>query len=95
MTDNAVRSALEAEKKFLSVDAERYLYEMRERAYYDHESAMYSTRQDGIEFGMEQERMQTAERLFGMGMSAEIVCEGTGLSSEKVEEIRKCLMRNS
>ncbi len=92
MTDAAVRSALEAEKKFLSVDAKRYLYEMRERAYYDHESAMYSARQDGMEMA----NIRTAENLFGMGMSAEIVCEATGLSSEKVEEIRqRRLMRKS
>ncbi len=82
MTDAAVKSALEAEEKFLSVEAERYLYEMREKAYYDYKSGMYSARQDGIE----QERRRNVRSFLQNGVSPEIVKKSMGLSDEDLKK---------
>ncbi len=114
MTDNAVKTALEAEEKILSSEAERYLYEMREKAYYDYKSGMYFARQVGFaegfaksyaeclaeacadrEEGIKLGYLLAVKELLGMKIPVSIICEGTGLSKEKVEMIRKCLMRKS
>ena len=43
--------------------------------------------QKGIEQGAEQKAIETAKKLFSMGLSLEQVSEGTGLSLEKVQEL--------
>ena len=43
--------------------------------------------QKGIEQGAEQTKIETAKKLFSMGLSVEQVSEGTGLSLEKVQEL--------
>ena len=41
----------------------------------------------GIEQGVKQNKIETAKKLFSMGLSVEQVSEGTGLSLEKVQEL--------
>ena len=42
---------------------------------------------EGIEQGIEQTKIETAKKLFSMGLSLEQVAEGTGLPLEKVKEL--------
>ena len=43
---------------------------------------------EGIEQGIEQTKIETAKKLFSMGLSLEQVAEGTGLPLEKVKELK-------
>ena len=43
---------------------------------------------EGIEQGTEQTKIETAKKLFSMGLSLEQVAEGTGLPLEKVKELK-------
>ncbi len=86
MTDAAVRTAIKAEEKFLSDKDSRYYYEMREKAYYDHKSAMYSARQEGIEMGMKQERRRIVRNLLQNGFSPEFVKKAMELSDEDLKK---------
>ena len=42
---------------------------------------------EGIEQGAEQTKIETAKKLFSMGLSLEQVAEGTGFPLEKVKEL--------
>ncbi len=43
--------------------------------------------EQGIEQGAEKTKIETAKKLFSMGLSLEQVAEGTGLPLEKVKEL--------
>ena len=47
MSEPAIQKALQAEQVFLQSEKERYLYEMREKAIRDHESAMFAAQKKG------------------------------------------------
>ena len=43
---------------------------------------------EGLAEGIEQTKIETAKKLFSMGLSLEQVAEGTGLPLEKVKELK-------
>ena len=93
-----IRKALTAEEIFLKQDKERYLYEMREKALWDELSQLEGAREDGIQIGRAEGKLEglqegeskalqkTALRLLDMGMQTEDVAKATGLS---VDDVRK------
>ena len=44
-------------------------------------------KEEGFSQGVKQNKIETAKKLFSMGLSVEQVSEGTGLSLEKVQEL--------
>ncbi len=96
MRDATVKNAFEAEKAFLSSETARYLYDLREKADRDHDSEVYSAkeegrqegRQKGRQEGREEERIQTVEKLLAEKVSVALIQRVTGLPVESIEEIR-------
>ena len=58
----------------------------RKEAYDD---GLETGRKQGIERGIEQEKINTAKKLLSMGLSIEQISEGTGLSLEQVKKLQE------
>lgn len=89
MKDENITKALEAEKKFLSDDQARYIYELREKGKRDWISGIKKAEKRGIEQGIEQERRSIAEKLLAKGIDVSEVAEMTELPESEILKLLK------
>lgn len=93
--DASIQKAIEAEKKFLSDEQARYLYDMREKAEMDYLSSIATARdralQEGMERGMERgaekERSLTVQKMVSCGMSIDEIAKIYGVSRSEIEKL--------
>jgi len=93
MNVNEIRSAKDELIRMSNDSKQREIYDMRSKILKDKVSALNKAkeegREEGIEEGREKEKIQNAKNLLAMGVESKIVAAGTGLSIEKVEELKK------
>ena len=56
-------------------------------AYRDIKNSNNTAKEEGREEGIAKEKLATAKRLLGMGLTQEQVAKGTGLSIEEIERL--------
>ena len=56
-------------------------------AYRDIKNSIDTAKEEGREEGVAKEKLATAKRLLGMGLTQEQVAKGTGLSIEEIERL--------
>ena len=56
-------------------------------AYRDIKNSIDTAKQEGREEGVANEKLATAKRLLGMGLTQEQVAKGTGLSIKEIEKL--------
>jgi predicted transposase/invertase (TIGR01784 family) len=74
----------------------RLLYESREKALIDEQARLYGARKEGKEEGIVEGRaegkaetqIETARRFLAMGVSVEMVAQGTGLTEKEVRDLQ-------
>ena len=62
-------------------------YEDSLKAYRDIKNSIDTAKEEGREEGIAKEKLATAKRLLGMGLTQEQVAKGTGLSIEDIERL--------
>ncbi len=103
MRDPVIQSSIEEEKKFLSDEAARYLYDMRERFVTDQLSGIASARAEGLkagraegraeglkagrEEGREEEKLCIARAMILSGMEPSKVAAYTELSGDQLRRL--------
>lgn len=93
--DKLIYDAISAETLFMSNPTTRMQYEKHEEYLLDVTSAIYNSREEGIEIGVEigvnKEKYRIAMNMLNKGMSVENIKEISGLSIEEIENIKKNL----
>lgn len=97
MKDENITKALEAEKKFLSDDQARYIYELREKGKRDWISGMKKAEKRGMKIGIEQgieqgkfnKAIVIAEKLLAKGAEIKEVAEMTELPESEILKLLK------
>ena len=56
-------------------------------AYRDIKNSIDTAKEEGSEEGVAKEKLATAKRLLGMGLTQEQVAKGTGLSIKEIEKL--------
>ena len=56
-------------------------------AYRDIKNSIDTAKEEGREEGVDKEKLATAKRLLGMGLTQEQVAKGTGLSIKEIEKL--------
>lgn len=57
------------------------------KAYRDIKNSIDTAKEEGREEGIAKEKLATAKRLLGMGLTQEQVAKGTGLSIKEIEKL--------
>lgn len=57
------------------------------KAYRDIKNSIDTAKEEGREEGVAKEKLATAKRLLGMGLTQEQVAKGTGLSIKEIEKL--------
>ena len=92
--DNAIFSkAHEEYKRFVQDDEMTTLYEARLRGQLDYDSGMAAAKEKGekvgIEKGIEKEKIEISQQMILNGMADATIRKITGLSKEKIKELRR------
>jgi len=89
--DNTILKAQERQDHISSDEDALLIYEMRQKAQWDHISEMNYAREEGMKEGLEkgtqEERFRTASNFKKLGVSLEIIAQATGLSVEEIDGI--------
>lgn len=64
-------------------------------AYRDIKNSIDTAKEEGREEGVAKEKLATAKRLLGMGLTQEQVAKGTGLSIKEIENLFKFKRKQS
>ncbi|MCD1258985.1 Rpn family recombination-promoting nuclease/putative transposase [Paenibacillus athensensis] len=76
--------------EYLSQDAEaRRMYEMRQKALHDEASMLEGARAEGESIGRSKEKLEVAQNMLDKGMDVTTIAELTGLSSEKLVNLKR------
>lgn len=67
----------------------RMEYEARQKALFDYNQFMYEAEQRGREEGREEEKLAIAKNFIALGLPTDTIVQGTGLSAEAIEKMRK------
>lgn len=71
----------------------RMEYEARQKALFDYNQFMYEAeqrgREEGKEEGREEEKLAIAKNFIALGLPTDTIVQGTGLSAEAIEKMRK------
>ena len=62
-------------------------------AYRDIKNSIDTAKEEGREEGVAKEKLATAKRLLGMGLTQEQVAKGTGLSIEEIERLVQTIIK--
>ena len=93
MTTPAIKEAVEFEDTFLQNKIERRAYEQREKAIRDYNSTILYNRQErlkeGLKKGAEDKAIEIALKMLENGSDINFIADVTGLSIEKINEIKK------
>lgn len=89
LKDMNITKALEAEKKFLSNEQARYIYDLREKSRRDWVSGLANAEERGIEQGIERGKLAIAEKMLSRGNSVKEVIELTDLPEAVVLKLIK------
>ena len=71
------------EEQIMRLSEERY----DNPAYRDIKNSIDTAKEEGREEGVAKEKLATAKRLLGMGLTQEQVAKGTGLSIKEIEKL--------
>ena len=91
--DGEIKEAIEQLEEMSADENERYLYELRERG-----RLMYNTeiaeakstgREEGIQVGKTEEKIEIAKKLLNKGVSIKDIAEITDLTEEEIEKLKK------
>ena len=72
-------------KKLSEDEQVRLLYESREKAIIDEQARLYGAHEEGIK----ENKIETARRFLAMGLSVEMVAQGTELTEKEVQDLQK------
>lgn len=90
-----IKEAKEELFRISSNEKERMLYEDRKASLLDKISALENAEQKGLQKGLQQgernKAIENAKNFLNLGISVEIVAQGTGLSLEEVNRIKNNL----
>ena len=86
---NAYINSAYDQLKIISQDEQkRQVYEAREKARRDHNQMMKEATERGLEIGEKRKKIEIAKNLIKMGLSVDMIVQGTGLSEEQVKELQ-------
>lgn len=93
--DKEIKKA-EKTLEYLSSDPETIeLYRAREKALHERANMISSAKEEGIKQGIEkveqQKELLIVKNLLSMGMDTDFIAKASGLSAERIEEIKKKL----
>ena len=88
MVDNKYVKKAEKELEYLSGDEEtRRLAELREKAIRDELAAIAQAKNEGINQGISQNKIEVAKKMLAKKMNISLIVEITGLTKEEIENI--------
>lgn len=90
MKENKEIKKANEEYQYLTGDeAERRIAFLRDKAIRDEKSMLQGARDEGIEQGIKQEKMQIAQKLLKMKMPIRQIMDATGLTKEEIEKLKE------
>jgi predicted transposase/invertase (TIGR01784 family) len=89
--NSVIQDAYGVLRKLSENEQVRLLYESREKAILDEQARLYVATREGEARGERKNAIATAQNFLNMGVSVEMVAQGTGLTEKEVQDLKNSI----